>query len=57
LTIRHILDAINIERNICDSLVGTLMNIKGKTKYIVQARLDLEDLNIKKELHLKLEEN
>lgn len=48
---------MHIEKNICDSLVGTLMNIKGKTKYTVKARLDLEDLNIKKELHLKLEGN
>ena len=48
---------MHIEKNICDSLVGTLLNIEGKTKDTIKARLDLEDLNIKKELHLKLEGN
>lgn len=57
MKIRHILDVIHIEKNICDNLVGTLLNIAGKTKDIVKARLDLEDLNIKKELHRKREGN
>ncbi|XP_052294335.1 uncharacterized protein LOC107178912 isoform X1 [Citrus sinensis] len=57
LKIRHILDVMHIEKNICDSLVGTLLNIEGKTKDTVKARLDLEDLKIKKELHLKQEGN
>ena len=48
---------MHIEKNKCDILVGTLLNIEGKTKDIVKARLDLEDLNIRKELHLKLEGN
>ena len=41
---------MHIEKNICAILVGTLLNIEGKTKDIVKARLDLEDLNIRKEL-------
>ncbi|XP_026380826.1 uncharacterized protein LOC113275507 [Papaver somniferum] len=51
--IRHKLDVMHIEKNICDNIVGTLMNIEGKTKDTMKARLDLEDMNIKKELHLK----
>ncbi|KAA0033109.1 putative transposase [Cucumis melo var. makuwa] len=38
--------------NVCDNLVGTLLNIEGKTKDTMNARLDLQDLKIKKNLHL-----
>ncbi|XP_026384531.1 uncharacterized protein LOC113280095 [Papaver somniferum] len=51
--IRHKLDVMHIEKNICDNIVGTLMNIEGKKKDTMKAHLDLEDMNIKKELHLK----
>ena len=55
--LRHKLDVMHIEENICDSLLGTLMNIEGKTKDTTNARLDLEDLNIRKDLHLKKRRN
>ncbi|XXG72498.1 hypothetical protein AAC387_Pa07g1577 [Persea americana] len=32
LLIRHNLDVMHIEKNICDSIVGTMLNIEGKTK-------------------------
>ena len=32
LKLRHNLDVMHIEKNICDSILGTLMNIPGKTK-------------------------
>lgn len=51
LLIRHNLNVIHIEKNICESLIGTLLNIEGKTKDMLKARLDLVDLNIKKDLH------
>jgi len=35
---------------VCDSLIGTLLNIKGKTKDSVNARLDLIEINIREEL-------
>ncbi|GMJ08090.1 hypothetical protein HRI_004478200 [Hibiscus trionum] len=53
LKLRHNLDVMHIEKNICDNLLGTMLNIEGKTKDNVSARLDLEDMKIKKELHLK----
>jgi hypothetical protein len=31
LKLRHNLDVMHIEKNICDSILGTLMNIPGKT--------------------------
>ena len=43
---------MHIQKNIYDNILGTLLNIKGKTKDIFKARQDLEDMNIRKELHL-----
>ena len=37
----------------CDSLLGTILDIKGKSKDTVNARLDLADLNIRPELQLQ----
>lgn len=44
---------MHIEKNICDNLVGTLLNIEGKNKDTTNTWLDLEDFNIRKELHLQ----
>ncbi|XP_059649606.1 uncharacterized protein LOC132295377 isoform X1 [Cornus florida] len=52
LKLRHNLDVMHIEKNICDNVLGILMNISGKTKENVKARLDLEAMRIRKELHL-----
>ena len=41
----------------CDNIVGTLLNINGKTKDTNKARLDLTDMNIRKELHLQVQGN
>ena len=49
--IRHNLDVMHIEKNICDSVLGTLLNIGGKTKDHINARLDLQELGIRKVLH------
>ncbi|XP_035547475.1 uncharacterized protein LOC109010280 [Juglans regia] len=53
LKLRHNLDVMHIEKNICDNVLGTLMSIPGKTKDSVNARKDLMILGIKKELHLQ----
>ncbi|TYK29077.1 CACTA en-spm transposon protein [Cucumis melo var. makuwa] len=52
LLLRDKLDVMHIEKNVCDNLVGTLLNIEGKTKDTTNARLDLQDLKIRKDLHL-----
>ena len=49
--IRHNLDVMHIEKNICDIILGTLLNIFGKTKDHLNARLDLQELGIRKNLH------
>jgi hypothetical protein len=42
LKLRHNLDVIHIEKNICKSILGTLMNIEEeKTKDTVKVRRDL----------------
>ena len=49
---RHNLDVMHIEKNICDNVIGTLLNIKGKTKDNPNSRLDMERMGIRHELHL-----
>ena len=41
LLIRHNLDVMHIEKNTCESLLGTLLEIAGKTKDTEKAQLDL----------------
>ena len=41
---------MHIEKNICDNVLGTLMNVDGKTKDNSSARRDLALLGIKKDL-------
>jgi hypothetical protein len=53
LKLRHNLDVMHIEKNICENLIRTILNITGKTKDTVKARLDLKDLGIMKELQIK----
>ena len=51
--VRHNLDVIHIEKNICESILGTAMNIPGKTKDNLKSRLDLVEMGIRKSLHPK----
>jgi len=51
LLIRHNLDVMHIEKNICEALLGTLLEIAGKTKDTEKARLDLQDMGIRKDQH------
>lgn len=48
---RHNLDVMHIEKNICEIVVGTLLNIEGKSKDHLKARLDLVNMGIRKEIH------
>ena len=51
LVLCHNLDVMHVEKNICDSVVGTLLKLENKTKDNLKARLDLQHMDIKKELH------
>nr|XP_011463602.1 PREDICTED: uncharacterized protein LOC101298016 [Fragaria vesca subsp. vesca] len=46
LPVRHNLDVMHIEKNCCDAILGTLLNIPGKTKDGVAARLGMVDMGI-----------
>jgi hypothetical protein len=37
LLVRHNLDVMHIEKNICDSILGTLLGMEGKSKDIEKA--------------------
>ncbi|KAL6227695.1 hypothetical protein ACLB2K_001652 [Fragaria x ananassa] len=50
LPVRHNLDVMHIEKNCCDAILGTLLNIPGKTKDGVAARLDMVDMGIHTDL-------
>jgi hypothetical protein len=41
---------MHIEKNICDNILGTLLELKGKNKDTVNARVDLENMEFKKKL-------
>ena len=42
---------MHVEKNVWDSLLGTLLEIKGKSKDWLSCREDLEDMGIWPELH------
>jgi len=46
LHVRHCLDVMHVEKNVCDSLIGTFLNIKGKTKDGLKYFQDLVDMGI-----------
>ena len=43
---------MHIEKNIFDNIFYTIINIEERMKDTMKARLDLEDMQIRKELHL-----
>ena len=53
LLLPHNLDVMHIEKNICDALLGILLKIEGKNKDTENARLDLYDMGIRHEFHLR----
>ncbi|KAL0454974.1 UNVERIFIED_CONTAM: hypothetical protein Slati_0836600 [Sesamum latifolium] len=52
--IRHNLDVMHIEKNICDNILGTLLDIKGKTKGTESVHEHLHYMGIRDELPIKI---
>ena len=50
LDVRHCKDVMHMENNVCDSIIGTLLNIKGKTKDGINACKDLVEMGVRFEL-------
>ncbi|XP_076932700.1 uncharacterized protein LOC143598346 [Bidens hawaiensis] len=54
LLVRHQLEVMHIEKNVCESVYGTLLNLPHKKKEGLSTRQDLEELGIKPELQTQL---
>ena len=50
------LDVMHIEKNVCESIIGTLLNIQGKTKDGLNTRLDLMEMGLRSELAPRFEQ-
>ncbi|KAL6210819.1 hypothetical protein ACLB2K_016051 [Fragaria x ananassa] len=50
LPVRHVLDVMHIEKNCCDAILGTLLNIPGKSKDGPAARMDMVEMGIRTDL-------
>ncbi|KAI5343771.1 hypothetical protein L3X38_011647 [Prunus dulcis] len=53
LHVRHVLDVMHIEKNVCNSIFGTLLEIPGKNKDGIAALLDLLNMGVKTDLQPK----
>jgi hypothetical protein len=49
--LRHNLDVMHIEKNVMDNILGTILDIKGKTKDNLQARQDLQEMSLRPKLY------
>ncbi|WVZ58128.1 hypothetical protein U9M48_008432 [Paspalum notatum var. saurae] len=52
LEVPHAIDCMHLKKNMFDSTICTLMDVKGKTKDVLKSRRDLVNMKIKSELHL-----
>jgi hypothetical protein len=43
------LDVMHIEKTICESILGTLLEIKGKWKDSEKVRLDMQQIGIRQD--------
>ena len=57
LHVRHNLDVMHIEKNVYKNIIGTLLNIPGKTKDGLNSHLDLMDMGLRCELAPRFESN
>lgn len=51
--LNHNLDVMHIEKNFCDNIINTVMDVPGKTKDDVKARLDMADMCDRAELNVE----
>jgi hypothetical protein len=55
--VRHAIDVMHVEKNVCEALIGTLLDISDKTKDTLNAGMDLEEMKLRKDLHHETLEN
>ncbi|XP_057252022.1 uncharacterized protein LOC130592009 [Beta vulgaris subsp. vulgaris] len=56
LPVRHCLDVMHIGKNVCDAIIGTLLNMPVNTKDGLKVRRDMEKLKIRPHLWPKVKE-
>ena len=47
---------MHIEKNVCESIIGTLLNIQGKTKDGLNTHLDLMEMGLRSKLAPRFEQ-
>jgi hypothetical protein len=52
LDVHHSIDVIHVKKNVCESLLGTLLNTDGKTRDHGHARANIKKMEIRPELWL-----
>jgi hypothetical protein len=57
LMVCHAIDAMHVEKNVYEVLVDTLLDIPGTTKDTLKARMDIEEMKLRKDLHHETLEN
>jgi hypothetical protein len=55
--VHHEINVMHVEKNVCEALIGTLLDIPGKTKDTINAWMDLEEMKMRKDLHHETLEN
>ena len=50
LLVCHLLDVMHVEKNVCESIYGTLLHQPGKTKDGVKTRKDFIEMKIREKL-------
>jgi hypothetical protein len=53
----HTIDVMHVEKNMCKALVGTLLDMPGKTKDTLNIWIDFEEMKLRQDLHHKTLEN
>jgi len=51
--LRHNLDVMHIEKNVCDNILGTILNVNKKSRDHANVRKALEEVGIKPHLSLQ----
>jgi hypothetical protein len=51
MMVHHAIDVMHVEKNVCEALISTLLDIPGKTKDTLKERMELEEMKLRKYLH------
>jgi hypothetical protein len=55
--VHQAIDVMHVEKNVCETLVGALLDIPDKIKDTLKAHMDLEEIKLRKDLHHKTLKN